>query len=172
MEKLSGIARDYLHDLEILLEAQDVFYRELGKWWPELVGSLKLALEKKAGKTVESWDNSASPGQLRVRLASGEHLLDLELLDPRICRHPLYQISLISPNQPQLKKLRRSDAILAKLADYAQKAGLPNLAIDRGAAKLLAIEIMIDPDDPQKTFAQVIATGEKLFDMILLSQAS
>ena len=168
MEKLSGIASDYLEDFEILQEARNQLHQELGSWWKEIVERVLEDLENEAPFKVEHWDNQASPGYIEVYAKGGAGLLRITVSDPRHCGHGSYAIALLAPSRPKLKTLSGRAAQVASLNEAASNAGIDPLAWD--STTMAQIEVEIKAVEPDAVLLRVANEAAKLFRLVILSE--
>ena len=169
MDKLSGIASDYLEDFEILQEARNQLHRELGNWWKEIVERVLAELENEAPFPVEHWDNQASPGYIEIYAEGGAGLLKITVSDPRHCGHASYAIALLAPSRPKLKSLSSGAAQVETLDEAASNAGFGPLAWD--STTMAQIEVDIKAEDPDAVLLRVAKEAVKLFRLVILSEA-
>jgi len=168
MDKLSGIASDYLEDFEILQEARNQLHQELGSWWKEIVERVLADLENEAPFPVEHWDNQASPGYIEIYAEGGAGLLKITVSDPRHFGHASYAIALLATSQPKLKALGRRAAQVEALDEGAKEAGIDPLAWD--STTMAQIEVAIKAGEPDAVLLRIAKEAVKLFRLVILSE--
>lgn len=160
MEKLSGIAQDYLGSFEILRDARMELENELNKWWKVLVGDIVLPAFKDDPSYHDHWDNKSSLGSLEIKAKQG---LTLRIYDPRHSGARYYLIEIIG-KIPDVTKLHKNKAVGQMLEKMRDELGCEEY-FDRDY-RVASLTVDIVGDEPEKTLQSVRDAAKKLFRVI------
>lgn len=172
MDVLTDIAKDYLADFEVLTEARKEFETQLEKWWPVLAhkrvkAALAGALKGVNGNEPNVWDNQSRPGLCIYQVIPYQEVM-LQITDPRASERGCYTVSLLAASQPALKKLSKLPAFtksLDELAGALSEKGLTG--VKKSATELVAMDVRINPDDPEETARLVTEAAVRLFGLVI-----
>ena len=167
MEPLSDIAKDYLKDIDVLMEAQREFGEQMGRWWHDLLEShITPALSAEIQGDPHLWDNVKSPGQCNYRVSPNQ-VVYLDLQDPRSTGNPVYSLTLYVTSKPALKELVGQDKLKRRLDEVAKREKVGREAgLNWRDTELATEDVQIQGDDPKETARQVCDVAVRLFRLV------
>jgi len=163
MKRLSGIARDYLADFEILHDARTQFEEELTEWWQALANLLLPMTDQQNAIEIESWQESKNKGRFQL-YAAESYIGVLEVLDPRFTGVRDYQLN-IHASTGKIKAIREDKKLLKRLEEIKASEGLETLFPT--SSRVAEASVEINPDDPEGTLRDVHSLMQKLFKLLL-----
>jgi hypothetical protein len=162
MDKLSGIAQDYLESIEILREARLMLEDELREWWKVLVNDKILPEFKNDPIHDNLWNNQSSPGWLELKTKSKLKLF-LRIRDPRQIGTRHYLIEIIG-KIPDVNKLHKDEAVVQMLEGMQKSLGCEEFFdLD---CRVAFLTVDIHGDEPDKTLHSVLDAAKKLYHVI------
>ena len=160
MDKLSGIAQDYLGSFEILRDARMKLENELHKWWKVLVNDIILPEFKNDPIHDHHWDNQSNPGCLELRT---KNKLILRIYDPRQSGTRYYLVEIIG-KIPDVTRLHKTKTVVQMLEGMQKDLGCEEY-FDRDY-RVACLAVDIHGDEPEKTLRSVLDAAKKLYNVI------
>ena len=160
MEKMTGIAQDYLESFEILRDARMELEGELQKWWKVLVNDVLLPAFRDNSIFDRYWENKSNPGLLDIVAKSG---LTLRVCDPRQSGARNYLI-FVFWTVPLITKLRKNAVVVKMLEGMKTELGCEEF-FERDD-RVASLTVDIDGNEPEKTMKAVLGASQKLFEVI------
>jgi len=166
MKELSGLASDYLEDIDILEEAKETLRKELAEWWKDLSeassdGFSRLKKENKLGDPVEEdkWIHGSGKNEmcLRLWLNKKQFPLFLSIEDPITVKGRDYRLILKVTSKPELTKLKKDPTFVKLVNKKAKEAGLEGLEeLDWARTSLATHDVRVVPNKPEATKQSLI----------------
>ena len=150
MATFSDIAKDYLANLDVLVEARKEFEQGFAGWWADIVGkAIKPMLEKEAKCPCIVWPNQSRLGHAEFDIKENKGFY-VSVLDPRASDRPFYTVSLRARKQPILKAVLKNTAVVQQLDELAVAQGVADATGLKWSGENLA-QLDIEPktDDPR-----------------------
>lgn len=156
MATFSDVAKDYLANLDVLVEARREFEKCFATCWEEIIGkTIMPILEKEAKCSCKVNPNGSCPGHADFDLKENKGFY-LKVLDPRASDRPYYTVTLRAVNKHVLKLVQKNPAIAKQLNELAMAQGVvdaPGLQWD--GENLAQLDIEPKTDDPHANSAAV-----------------
>jgi len=167
MKELSGLASDYLEDIDILEEAKETLRKELAEWWKDLSEASSKEFdrikESKLGDRVEKYEwtppNKAND-QMHVGLSFANEKkfhLRLKIEGPTTVKRRDYRLILKVTSKPELTKLKKDPTFVKLVNKKAKEAGLEGLEdLDWARTSLATHDVRVVPNKPEATKQSLI----------------
>lgn len=172
MKKLSGLASDYLEDIDILEEAKETLRKELAEWWKDLSDASSKEFdrikESKLGDRVEKYEWINGDKQMRVGLrvtAKKDFPLRLEIHHPIMVKGRDYRLILQVAKKEELIKLKSDHKFVELVNKKAKEAGLEELDWER--TSLATHDVRVVPNKPEATKQSLIEAVGKIAHIVI-----
>jgi len=175
MKKLSGLASDYLEDIDILEEAKETLRKELAEWWKDLSEASSKEFdrikESKLGDRVEKYEwtppNKAND-QMHVGLSFANEKkfhLRLKIEGPTTVKRRDYRLILEVTKKEELIKLKSDHKFVELVNKKAKEAGLEELDWERTSLATHAVPVV--PNKPEATKQSLIEAVGKIAQIVI-----
>lgn len=180
MKQLSGLASDYLEDIDILEEARETLHNELTEWSKDLYTASSKEFDRikrdKLNNRVGKYEWINGDKQMQVGLgvtAKKAFPLILEIQGPITVKGRDYRLILKVTSKPELTKLKKDPTLVEKVNEKAKETGLEGLEeLDWERTSLATHDVRVVPNKPEATKQSLIKAVGKIAHIVIAAYST